>query len=116
MIVVSDASPITALLTVGKVDILNRLFGEVIIPTAVADELHRTHTDLPEWLRVEQVSNQDLAGEYMLSVDLGEAEAIALAQELSADRLLIDERKGRKLATTQGIPSNTGRDVRTSRY
>ena len=83
MIVVSDASPITALLTVGEVDILDRLFGEVIIPKAVADELHRTHTDLPEWLRVERVSNQDLAGEYMLSVDKGEAKAIALAQELS---------------------------------
>ena len=48
------------------VDILDRLFGEVIIPNAVADELHPTHTNLPEWLRVEEVSNQDLADEYML--------------------------------------------------
>ncbi len=37
-------------------------------------------------------------------MDSGEAEAIALARELHADRLLIDERKGRKLAEQEGIP------------
>jgi predicted nucleic acid-binding protein len=37
-------------------------------------------------------------------VDQGEAEAIELAKELHADRLLIDERKGRKLAADEGVP------------
>jgi predicted nucleic acid-binding protein len=37
-------------------------------------------------------------------VDLGEAEAITLARELRADWLLMDERKGRKLASQEGIP------------
>lgn len=41
---------------------------------------------------------------YARSVDRGEAEAIALAEELHADHLLIDERKGRRLAQQQGLP------------
>jgi predicted nucleic acid-binding protein len=39
MIVVSDASPLTALLTVGQADLLTVLFGEVVIPEAVEAEL-----------------------------------------------------------------------------
>jgi len=41
---------------------------------------------------------------YCRGVDRGEAEAIALAEELHADHLLIDERKGRRLAQTRGVP------------
>lgn len=52
MIVVSDTSPITGLLTVGEAHILTRLFGEVFIPEAVCDELLRSHPHLPEWFRV----------------------------------------------------------------
>jgi predicted nucleic acid-binding protein len=40
---------------------------------------------------------------YARSVDSGEAEAIALATELKADHLLIDERKGRRLAAQLGL-------------
>jgi len=47
MIVVSDTSPITALLTVGAEVLLPRLFDEVIIPGAVRAELLRSHPDLP---------------------------------------------------------------------
>lgn len=38
MIVVSDTSPLTALLQIGKADLLPSLFGEVFIPPAVHDE------------------------------------------------------------------------------
>jgi uncharacterized protein len=49
-------------------------------------------------------SNVAQAEKYALTVDIGEAEAIELAVELRADRLLIDERKGRRLAAQEGIP------------
>ena len=52
MIVVSDTSPLTALLTVGKAEILSQLFGDVIIPEEVRDELARSHSSLPNWIRV----------------------------------------------------------------
>ena len=104
MIVVSDTSPITALLTVGQVELLTRLFGEVLIPPAVQGELRRTHSELPAWLRLQAVGDAAKVERYAQSVDRGEAEAIALAEELHANHLLIDERKGRRLAQQHGVP------------
>ncbi len=104
MIVVSDTSPITALLAVEHPELLKQLFGEVIIPNAVETELLRTHSNLPAWLRVQSLQNSAKANLYAHSVDRGEAEAIALAEELHADHLLIDERKGRRLAQQHGVP------------
>lgn len=103
MIVVSDTSPITALLTVEEAGLLKQLFGEVVIPNAVETELLRTHPVLPGWLRVKPLQNPTTASVYARSLDHGEAEAIALAQELHADHLLIDERKGRRLAQQHGV-------------
>ena len=104
MIVVSDTSPLTALLTVGEADLLPELFDEVIIPEVVLAELRRSHPLLPKWLRVVGVTDTEQAGRYARIVDAGEAEAIELARELHADRLLIDERKGRRLAVEEGVP------------
>ena len=104
MIVVSDTSPLTALLTIAHADLLRLLFGEVIIPTAVKAELLRTHAALPDWLRVQAPKDGEKASLYGQSLDRGEAEAIALAEELHADHLLIDERKGRRLAQQKGVP------------
>ena len=104
MIVVSDTSPLTALLTTGEAELLARLFQEVVIPAAVQSKLVRSHRLLPPWLQVKTVQNSARVREYAQTVDIGEAEAIELAHELSADRLLIDERKGRALARREGIP------------
>lgn len=104
MIVVSDTSPLTALLNIGEADLLPKLFSVVIIPPAVRDELQQSHTDLPGWLRVESLKNPAEALRMTDIVDKGEAEAIELAKELRADRLLIDERKGRALAAHEGVP------------
>ncbi len=103
MIVVSDTSPLTALLTVQQIDLLTRIFGEVVIPAAVQTELLRAHAILPDWLKVQPVGNQTKVQTYLLKVDLGEAEAIALAEELQADYLLIDERKGWRLAQARDL-------------
>jgi predicted nucleic acid-binding protein len=104
MIIVSDTSPITALLTVGHAAVLSQLLGEVIIPQVVETELRRSHPVLPDWLRVRRTHDTAKTDRYAQSVDRGEAEAIALEEELHADHLLIDERKGRRLAQQQGVP------------
>ena len=84
MIVVSDTSPLTALLTVDEADLLVRLFKEVAIPEAVEVELLRSHPALPPWLQVLPVQEKAKVRHYMESVDRGEAEAIALAEEIKA--------------------------------
>jgi len=104
MIVVSDTSPLTALLTVSEAELLLKLFNEVIIPEAVQRELLRGHPRIPSWLRVEPVKDLTLVKHYAKTVDIGEAEAIGLAKQLGADHLLIDERKGRNLAIQEGVP------------
>lgn len=103
MIVVSDTSPITGLLAVGEIELLSRLFGEVVIPLEVHRELLRTHPTLPPWIKAQAVSNAAKALEYCQIVDPGEAEAIELAKELNADRLLIDDFLGRQLAEREGL-------------
>lgn len=104
MIVVSDTSPLTALLTVNASEILPQLFGEVIVPRAVWQELQRSHPVLPAWLKARDVADARETLRLATVVDQGEAEAIELAKELRAELLLIDERKGRRLATQEGIP------------
>ena len=103
MIVFSDTSPLTALLTVREAELLRELFKDVIIPIAVEKELRRTHAVLPDWLRVMPVHDVAKVQNYLKLVDAGEAEAIALAEEIQADQLLMDERKGRRLAREHGL-------------
>jgi predicted nucleic acid-binding protein len=50
MLVVSDTSPVTALLQIGKADLLPALFDRVLIPPAVLNELLRFHASLPDYL------------------------------------------------------------------
>lgn len=103
MIIVSDTSAISSLLTIGRIEILAQLFREVVIPVSVYSELLRTHNDLPKWVRVEAVKDLRAALDLRKQVDAGEAEAIQLAKEIPADQLLIDDLKGRILAEKQGL-------------
>lgn len=83
---------------------LQQLFGEVIIPYAVRDELlankNATFIDRlfsHSWLKTKAVSQSSLLNDLLLTIDRGEAGAIALALELSATYLLIDEQRGKKI-------------------
>ena len=98
MIVVSDTSCVTNLLAIGQAELLRELFGEVIIPSAVARELRVAHAALPDFIR--EQSARDAVRVQALAdnpLDEGEAEAIVLAGELHADYLLMDEAAGRAI-------------------
>jgi predicted nucleic acid-binding protein len=103
MIVVSDTSCISNLLTIGKADLLAELFGEVIIPPTVERELRRFHSALPAFLNVVAPARNDFVARLSRELDAGEAEAISVAFELKADRLLIDEKAGRTVALREGL-------------
>jgi predicted nucleic acid-binding protein len=77
----------------------------VLIPEAVEEELRRSHPILPVWLHALPARDREKTRRYMETVDRGEAEAIVLAEEVKADHLLMDERKGRRLARQRGLPS-----------
>jgi uncharacterized protein len=104
MIVVSDTSAITALLQIGRAALLQDLYGEVFIPEAVQSELTQTHSSLPPFLHSATVADSAQVKRLQSELDLGEAEAIVLAKELRADLLLMDDFKGRRAASREGVP------------
>lgn len=116
MIVVSDTSPITNLAAVGLLNLLHQLYQEVIIPQAVYDEMVRLGYIVPgtvevqtlPWIKVKTVSDIQRVAILQNKLDIGEAEAIVLALELKADLLLLDERRGRKIASSLGLNQITG--------
>lgn len=110
MITVSDTSPLNYLILIGEDAILSKLFGSVVIPPAVLDELrdpgastvvHKWSQNLPDWVKIRQSSLMTTAA--LDLIDKGEREAILLAQELSADLLLVDDKKARQAAVNLGI-------------
>lgn len=103
MIVVSDTSALTSLLQIQQLHLLFRLFEKVVIPTAVRDELLKFHTQVPSGVEVAVVTNTDAVKLLKTELHPGEAEAIMLCQEIGADRLLIDEHRGREVAKRHGL-------------
>lgn len=103
MIVVSDTSPITTLMKIGKVGLLRELYSEVLIPDAVRNELLRFHSKVPDFFQPASVRNRGAVEKLLTQLDAGEAEAIVLVKERCADVLLIDEIAGRDVAAREGI-------------
>lgn len=110
-IIVANAGPLIALAWLGQLDLLRRLFGEVCVPSAVWDETVGQSPDPAQaqaitrsrWIRKVQVQNSLAVILLLDELDPGESEAIVLAQELRAARLLMDERLGRRKAVQSGL-------------
>jgi len=109
-IVVSDTSPIRALSHIKRLDLLQKLFGEVLIPPAVVAELERSRSKLApiavqelSFVRIRTPEDRDAVRELEAILGPGEAEALVLAEEIHADAILIDERAGRAVARRRGL-------------
>ncbi|AFW95393.1 MAG: DUF3368 domain-containing protein [Dolichospermum sp. UKL201] len=106
MIVVSDTSPINNLAAINQLHLLQQLYGTVLIPEAVYQEL--TDPDFPvagakevqtfTWIQIRAVEDRTMLKALSSELDPGEAEAIVLALEMKAEQVLIDERRGRMIA------------------
>ena len=111
MIVVADTSVILNLALVGQEELLAALFGEVLVPPAVESEFARLAASqgrfaalcLPAWVRVRGPAMIPSAVSRHAELDPGESEALALALEIHADGLLIDEAAGRAVAIKLGL-------------
>lgn len=111
VIVISDTSPVINLAAIGQLELLNNLYGKVILPRAVHHEITvigagqagSTELGKLKWIEVKGVSNQNLVQALRMELDEGESEAIALAVELNAELLLMDERIGRAVASRFGL-------------
>lgn len=113
MIVVSNAGPLIALAKIGRFDLLQRIFGRLLVPQAVYDEVviagsgrpgsDETQQALGDWIAMATVRNTAVARSLVTKLGQGESEAIALAVELSAGMVLLDDGKARTVAEFMGL-------------
>jgi predicted nucleic acid-binding protein len=94
-IVISDTSSLIVLTKIGQLDLLNKLYSQIITTPEIVFEFGNP---LPDWIQVIEVKNRDLKKSLELQLDLGEASAIALAHEIPDSTLILDDLKGRKIA------------------
>ena len=110
MPVIADTSPLNYLVLIGAIDVLPALYGTVLVPQAVVQEL--THASAPEavrrwaasrpaWLSVSPALPPD---EGLRDLDGGERDVIALAGVSAPGALLLmDDARGRAEAERRGI-------------
>ena len=113
MIVVSDTSPIRALAFLQQLAVLDQLFGTVVVPPAVVNELRNparlatgespADLSLFPFIEVRTPVNQTRVAELADKLDRGESEAIVLADELDCPAILMDEAAGREVAIREGL-------------
>jgi predicted nucleic acid-binding protein len=111
MIVVCNTSPLTNLAAIGQFDLLHQLYAELHIAQGVWNELNaggkhwpgRNEVARANWIRQHPVQNRALVTTLERDLDLGEAETIALALELNANLVLLDEKEGRHAAKRLGL-------------
>ena len=113
MIVVSDTTPLISLMKAARLEVLEKLYNEIMIPEAVYSELTTNDKYAEEaeeigecaFIRVVAVGERK-ADEVLRKVsglDLGESEAIIYADDHGVDILLMDEDAGRRVAKAMGI-------------
>jgi predicted nucleic acid-binding protein len=110
MIVVADTSPINYLLLIGRIDILAHFYGRILVPPGVWQELHDNNAPevvrawlktAPEWLELSPLTAEPDPSLNFL--DRVEQEAIALAEQRHAVRLIVDETLARKEAIRRSL-------------
>jgi predicted nucleic acid-binding protein len=111
MIIVSNTSPITNLAAIGQFEILRRLFGKIEIAEGVWSELNANGKRWPgsldvesaTWVKRHKIKDQPLVTALRRDLDPGESESIALALEIKADLVLLDEKEARHIARRLGL-------------
>lgn len=111
MIVVSDTTAISSLIFINQINILSKLFGEILIPNEVYLELKQGDfkIDIDEiisqkkFINVQYVQDREAVNKLLTQLDIGEAAAIILAKEKHAKLLIMDERKGYAIASNYGL-------------
>ena len=109
-VVISNTSPIFYLHRLRRLDLLQKLYQEIIVPKAVVAELEagrRQGEDVPaidnyEWIKIRAIRSPQILG---LSTDFGpgETEVLVLALEESDSLVIIDEKLARKIARLRGL-------------
>jgi len=99
-VIISDTTCLIGLSNIGQINILQEIFGSIIVTPEVAEEYR---DPLPEWITVQAVSDTDKITVFHRFIGLGEASAIALAMETDGTLLIVDDRRARQFALSLGL-------------
>ena len=110
MIAIVDTGPLVYLAQLNRLTLLQDLY-EPYAPSGVLDEIsvwtnearHLVQTAADDWLKIITITNISLRDHLLPQIDLGEAEVIALAVELGASRVLLDDQDARRSARLYGL-------------
>ncbi len=108
MILVADCSALIALSICNRLDILEQIFGQVLVPEAVYFEATQPNKKQALQLKFyleDKVRKVDMKNYVLLDgfADAGETEAMLLYKQIHADKLLIDDQRGRNVAKINHI-------------
>ncbi len=98
--IISDTSCLIILSKIGELELLYKLYGQIITTLDIAEEFGET---LPNWVTIEKVSDKYRQRILEMQIDKGESSAIALALEVPNCTLILDDFKARKIAQNLGL-------------
>lgn len=109
--VIVNSTPLIALCNIGRLDLLQKVYGRIVIPQAVFDEVTEKDDSAchqikqrPDWIEIEQISDNSQKQMYRAKLHDGEVEVMILAQEPpTADLLIIDDNAAKKTAKFLGL-------------
>ena len=102
-VTVCDASPLIVFHQIGRLELARAVLDNVVIPPAVASEIAPTLGVPPSWVQISSSSFVHNPMPWWSSLDPGEIEAIALALDLSANLVVLDDRPARRAAQLLGL-------------
>lgn len=102
--IISDTSCFIVLSKIGELEILFKVYGQVITTIEIAAEFGE---ELPDWVEIVTVTDKYRQKILEMHIDKGESSAIALALETANSTVILDDYKARKIAERLGI-SYTG--------
>ncbi len=98
--IISDTSCFIILTNIGELELLHKVYGEIITTIDIATEFGET---LPDWVEIKKVTDTYKQRLLELQIDRGESSAIALALEIPGSTVILDDYKARKIASRLGI-------------
>jgi len=99
-VIISDTTCLIGLSNIGQLNILQEMYGSIVITPEVAEEYG---VSLPEWINVQVVSDTQKIKAFHKFIGLGESSAIALAMETRNSLLIVDDRRARQFALSMGL-------------
>ena len=98
--IISDTSCFIILTNIGELELLQKVYGQIITTPEIAAEFGEP---LPEWVEIAEVKDKYRQTILELQIDKGESSAIALALEMPGSVVILDDYKARKIAERLGI-------------